>query len=70
MDFVSHRGNTPILLGRSAIQPICSFDVYLDGLKSPLFKKRLSDLNLYEAVKSPGLVAQLKLKRFLMKSNS
>ena len=38
-----------------------------NGLKSPLFKKCFSDLNLYEAVKSPGLVVQLKLKCLLMK---
>ena len=41
----------------------------LNGLKSPLhvLKKCFSDLNLYEAVKSPGLVVQLKLKCLLMK---
>ena len=39
-----------------------------DGLKSPLLKKCFNDLNLYEAVKSPGLVVQLKLKCLLMKT--
>ena len=29
IDFVSHRGITLILFGRSTIQPICLFDVYL-----------------------------------------
>ena len=61
MDFVSHRGITLILFGRSATQPVCLFDVYLfvfDGLKSPLLEKCFSDLNLYEAVKSPGLVVK------------
>ena len=38
-----------------------------DGLKSPLLKKCFSDLNLYEEVKSSGLVVQLKLKCWLMK---
>ena len=37
------------------------------GFKSPLFKKCFNDLNLYEAVKSSGLVVQLKLKCCLMK---
>ena len=44
---------------------VCTLSI--DGLQFPLFKKCLSDLNLYEAVKSPGLVVQLKLKCFLMK---
>ena len=43
------------------------FILSFDGLKSPLLKKCFSDLNLYEAVKSSGLVVQLKLKRLLMK---
>ena len=38
-----------------------------DGLKSPLLKKCFGDLNLYEAVKSPGLVVQFKLKCLLIK---
>ena len=38
-----------------------------DGLKSPLLKKCLSDLNLYKAIKSQGSVVQLKLKCLLMK---
>ena len=75
IDFVSHRGITEslILFGRSAIQPICLFDVFsvctlsFDCSKFPLLKKCFSDLNLYEAVKSPGLVVQLKLKCLLMK---
>ena len=29
MDVVSNRGITLILFGRSAIQPVCLFDVYL-----------------------------------------
>ena len=29
MDLVSHRGLTLILFGRSVIQPVCLFDVYL-----------------------------------------
>ena len=29
MDFVSHRGITLILIGRSAIQLICVYNVYL-----------------------------------------
>ena len=37
------------------------------GLKSPLLKKCFNDLNLYEAVKSSGLVVQLKLKCLQMK---
>ena len=37
MDSVRHRGITLILFGRSAIQPICLFDVYpFDGLEFPL----------------------------------
>ena len=77
MDFVSHRGITLILFGRSVIQPICLFDVHLfvtfhssylsfDGLNSPLLKKCFSDLNFYEEVKTPGLVLQLKLTCLLM----
>ena len=71
MDLVSHPGITLIIFGRSAIQSVCLFDVYLfgtllfDGLKSPLLKKCYIDLNLYEAVKSSGLVVQLKLKCLL-----
>ena len=41
---------------------------FIRWLKISSNKECLSDLNLYEAVKSPGLVAQLKLKCFLMKS--
>ena len=37
-----------------------------DGLKSPLLKKCISELIFYEAVKSSGLVVQLKLKSLLM----
>ena len=44
---------------------ICSNEV--DGLKSPLLEKCFSDLNLYEAEKSSGLIVQLKLKCLLMK---
>ena len=29
MDLVSHRGITLLLFGRSMIQPVCLFDVYL-----------------------------------------
>ena len=53
MDFVSHRGTTLILIGRSAIQRVCLFGVYLVvSLKSPLLKKFVSDLNSYKAVMS------------------
>ena len=50
-----------VLLGRSAIQPFAYFTFiclypFFRWLKSPLLKKRFSDLNLYEAVKSSGLV--------------
>ena len=56
------------LFGRSVIQYICLFDVYLFVcLKSHLIKKCFIALNLYEAVNSPGLVVQLILKRLLMK---
>ena len=74
MDFVSHRGITLILFGRFAIKHISLFDVYLFVTfhsmffkKSPLIKKCFSDLNVYEVVKSPGLVVQLKLKCLLIK---
>ena len=68
MDLVSHRGITLILFGRPAIQLIWrSFVCTLsfDRLKYHLLKKCF--LNLYEAVKSSGLVVQLKLKCLLMK---
>ena len=73
MDCVIYQGTTLILFGRSAIQPACLFDMYLfctpsfNGLKSPVLKKCFCDLNVYEAVKSSGLVVQLKLKCLLMK---
>ena len=75
IDLVSHRGLTLILIGWSAIQPVCLFDVYLfvpfhliaSPLLSPLLKKYFNGLNLYEAVKSAGLVVQLQLKFLLMK---
>ena len=38
-----------------------------DGLKSSLLKKCFSNLNLYKAVESTGLVVQLKLKCLQMK---
>ena len=65
----SHRGINLILFGRSAIQLVCLFNVYLfDCFKSPLLNNTcLRDLNLYEAVKSSGLVVQLKLKCLLMR---
>ena len=72
MDLVSHRVITLILFGRPAIQLLCLLNVYLfstlsfDGFKSALLKKYFSDLNLKEAVKSSGLVVQLKLKVLLM----
>ena len=52
------------------IQPVCLLNVYLyvfNGLKSPLLKKCFSDLNVYEAVKSSGLVVQLKRQCLLVK---
>ena len=59
MDYASHRGITLILFGRSAMHHVCLFDGYLlDGLKSSLLKKCFCDLNLYEVVKSSGLVVQ------------
>ena len=67
---VSHRGTTHILFDRSAIQHICLFDDYLFvpfhsmGEKALLLKQCFSYINLYEAVKSPSLVVQLKLKVF------
>ena len=45
---------------------ICLYP-FIRWLKSPLLKKCFSYLNLNEAVKSPGLVVQLKLKYLLMK---
>ena len=72
MDFVSHREITPILLGRSAIQLICLFwrlsvcTLSFDGLKSPLFKKCLSDLFIRSS-KVTGFSCTIKLKCFLMK---
>ena len=45
---------------------ICLYP-FIRWLKSPLLKKCFSDLNLYEAVTSPGLVVQLILKCLLMK---
>ena len=63
IDLVSHAGITLILSGWSAItgKVYLFVPLPLDGLKSPLLKKCFSDLNLYEAVKSSGLVVQLKL---------
>ena len=71
-DLVSHLGITLIMFGRSVIQPVCLFDVYLsDGLKSPLLKKGFSCLNLYKAVKSSGLVVKIrKTKVFADETNS
>ena len=57
LDLVSHRGITLILFGKSVIQPVCLFDVYLFvtfSLKSYLLKKCFSDINLYKAEKSAG----------------
>ena len=42
---------------------------FIQWHKSPLLKTCLSELNLYEAVKSSALVVQLKLKCVLMKPN-
>ena len=70
MDPVSHPGINLKLFGWSAIQPVCRLSactLSFDGFKSPLLKKCFSDLNLYEAVTSSGLVVQLKLKCLLMK---
>ena len=41
--------------------------VYANTHLRSLFKKCFVDLNLYEAVKSPGLVSQSKIKCLLMK---
>ena len=55
MGFFSHRRITLILTGRSAIQCVCLFDVYLfcalsfNDLKSPLLKNFFSGLNSYKA---------------------
>ena len=63
-----------MLFGRSGIQPACLYDAYLfvphsfNGLNSPLLKKCFSNLNANEAVKSSGLVVQLKLKCLLMET--
>ena len=72
MDLICHRGITLIQFGRSVVQPISLFDVYLFVpfhlmALNPLLKKCFSDLNLYEAVKSSDLVVQLKLKCLLVK---
>ena len=64
MYLVSHPEINLILFGWSAIQPVCLYGVYLfvpfhlKAIKSPLFKKCFSDLNLYEVVRSSGLVVQ------------
>ena len=52
MDLVSHRGILSYCLAGLRYSSFASFD----GLKSPLLKKCFSDQNLYEAVKSSGLV--------------
>ena len=67
MDLISHLEITLIMFGRSAIQPVCLFDVYLPvRFHLIAFKTCFSDLK-YEAVKSSGLVVKLKLKCLLMK---
>ena len=63
MDFVSHRGITLTLIGRSAIQLICVYDA-----KSPLLKKCLNGQVHTEQLTSSSLVVQLKLKCLLKKS--
>ena len=65
MDFVSHRVITLILFGRSVIQHICLFDVYLfvpfhSMALNLLYLKMFNPLNLYEAVKLTVLVVQKK----------
>ena len=73
MDFFSHREITPYCLAGLRYNPFAYLTFiylypFIRWLKISSIKECLSDLNLYEAVKSPGLVAQLKLKYFLMKS--
>ena len=70
MEVVSHSRNHSHIVWQ-----VCNTFAYLtliclypfDGLKSPLLQKYFGDLNLYKAVKSSGLVVQLKLKCLLMK---
>ena len=62
-----------MLFGRSAIQPACYMKLIclspsFNGLNSPLLKKCFSNLNANEAVKSSGLVVQLKIKCLLMET--
>ena len=63
-DLVSHRGITVILFDRPDTArllfwrlSVCTLS--FDGLKSPLLMKCFSNLNLFQAVKSSGLVVQL-----------
>ena len=52
MDLISHLEITLIMFGRSAIQPVCLFDVYLPvPFHLMAFETCFSDLK-YEAVKS------------------
>ena len=73
MDFVSHRGITLILIGRSAIQLIFVYDVYLGvpfhsiAKRSPLLMKCLNGLIHKEQITSSSLVVQLKLNRLVKK---
>ena len=71
MEVVSHSRNHSYCLAGlqyslfAYLTFICLYP--FDGLKSPLLQKCFGDLNLYEPVKSSGLVVQLKLKCLLMK---
>ena len=73
MDFGSYRGITLILIGRSAIQLICVYDVYLGvpfhsiAKKSPLLKECLNCLIHTKQITSSSLALQLKLKCLLKK---
>ena len=73
MDFISYRGITLILIGRSVTQLICVYDVYLDvplsfnSLKTLLLKKCLYGLIHAEQITSSSLVVHLKFKCLLKK---
>ena len=73
MDFISYREITLTLIGRSAIQLICVYDVYLGvpfhsiAKKSPLVKECLNGYIHTKQITSSSLVLHLKLKCLLKK---
>ena len=66
MDFVCHRGITLILIGRSAIQLICVYDVYLGVRLKEVFKL----LNPYGANNVVQFSCTIKTKVFAEEANS